>query len=316
MRFFKTLQKSRTEETVKKGVAEETNPKGVKKRRRANKSPEDLIISEMKFGKPAAAVSTAIDSLPDTVPAVSEAEPASALSKIISVEVAPSLVNPRIVALTQPNSAYCEEYRSLRTQILHKSQRQKMRSIVIASVLPGEGKSITALNLSWLLAQTDGINALIIDCDLRRPCLTDYLGITTGAGLSDVLDGKSRPLQTIVRIEPAGLYLLPGGQPRSDVAEILSGPRFGAVLDELHDFFDYIIIDAPPLGIFTDATVLINQTDAALLVVRANHSNYKTAERIMERLPRERMLGAVLNYSDDLIAGDSHYYDYYYQQNS
>ena len=100
-------------------------------------------------------------------------------------------VEPRLVAITQPHSNYCEEYRSLRTQILHKSQRQKLQSIVVASVNPGEGKSVTALNLSWMLAQTDGVKALIIDSDLRMPSLTDYLGIETDKGFSDILSGKA-----------------------------------------------------------------------------------------------------------------------------
>ena len=317
MRFLKTLQKREAEQAaVDRSEVDEPNPKAVKKRRRAIHSSDNLSVRHLKFGKPETPVLTEIEADPDSNPLVSEKKSEDILSKAVSIEVAASLVNPRFVALTQPDSSFCEEYRNLRTQILHKSQRQKLQSIVVASVVPGEGKSITALNLSWLLAQTDGIKALIIDCDLRRPCLTEYLGLETDVGLSDVLDGKLEPLRAIVRLEPAGLYLLSGGQPRSDVAELLSGPKFGEVLAAVRDLFDFVIIDAPPLGIFTDATVLINQTDGALLVVRANHSNYSAMERILARLPRERMIGAVLNDSDDLIGGDSSYYDYYYPKNS
>lgn len=316
MRFLKTLQKREAEQAVNRSEVDELNPKPAKKRRRTSHSSDGLIVQQLKFGKPETPVLTDVDVQPDSNPLVSETKPEDVLSKAVSIEVTASLVNPRIVALTQPDSAFCEEYRNLRTQILHKSQRQKLQSIVVASVVPGEGKSITALNLSWLLAQTDGMKALIIDCDLRRPCLTEYLGVEADVGLSDVLDGKLDPLRTIVRLEPAGLYLLPGGQPRSDVAELLSGPKFGEVLTAVRDLFDFVIIDAPPLGIFTDANILINQTDGALLVVRANHSNYSAMERILARLPRDRMIGAVLNHSDDLIGGDSSYYDYYYPKNS
>jgi capsular exopolysaccharide synthesis family protein len=315
MRFLKTLQKREAERAVNGSEIDESNQKA-KKRRRKSHSSDTLIVQQLKFGQPETSVLSEVDSHSAPNHHVPETKSENALSKVVSVEVAPSHVNSRFVALTQPDSAYCEEYRSLRTQILHKSQRRKLQSIVVASVVPGEGKSITALNLSWLLAQTDGINALIIDCDLRRPCLTEYLGVETDLGLSDILEGKSNPLQTIVRLEPAGLYLLPGGQQRSDVAELLSGPKFGEVLAAVSGLFDFVIIDAPPLGIFTDAAVLINQTDGALLVVRADHSNYSAMERVLERLPRERMLGAVLNHSDDLISGDSNYYDYYYPKNS
>jgi Mrp family chromosome partitioning ATPase len=95
---------------------------------------------------------------------------------------------------------------------LHKSQKQKLQSIVIASVGPSEGKSITALNLSWLLAQTSDVRALIIDSDLRMPSLTDYLGIEAETGLSDVLEGTSSLTDSIVRLEPAGLHLLPAAR--------------------------------------------------------------------------------------------------------
>src|SRR5207253_9352487 len=127
------------------------------------------------------------------------------LPDFVSWEVDAERVEPRLVAITQPHSSYCEEYRSLRTHVLHKSQRQKLQSIVVASVNPSEGKSVTALNLSWMLAQTDGVKCLIIDSDLRMPSLADYLGIETDKGLSDVLAGTATLAESIVRLEPSGL---------------------------------------------------------------------------------------------------------------
>ena len=229
----------------------------------------------------------------------------------ISWEVEAERVEPRLVAITHPHSNYCEEYRSLRTQVLHKSQRQKLQAIVVASANPSEGKSVTALNLSWLLAQTDGVKALVIDSDLRMPSLTDYLGIETDKGLSDVLSGRTTLRESIIRLEPAGLHLLPGGEARSDVAELISGPKFREILREAREIFDYIIIDAPPLGIFTDATVLINQADGAMLVVRAGHTRYAQLDRILENLPRDRMLGVVLNQSEDILDETHYNYGYY-----
>ena len=127
---------------------------------------------------------------------------------------------------------------------------------MITSAGVGEGKTLTALNLAWLLAQTDGVKALIIDADLRQPCAADYLGIETECGLSEVLTGQTQFTEAILRLEPSGLHLLPGGAARDDVAELLSGPRFGRLLEEARKHFDYIIIDAPPLGVFTVANLL------------------------------------------------------------
>lgn len=233
------------------------------------------------------------------------------LPDFVSWTVDAERVEPRLVAITQPNSNYCEEYRSLRTHVLHKSQRQKLQAIVVASSNPSEGKSVTALNLSWLLAQTDGVNCLIIDSDLRMPSLGDYLGIETDKGLSHVLDGTAKLADSIIRLEPSGLHLLTGGDARNDVAEMISGPKFKEILREAREMFDFIIIDAPPLGIFTDGTVLINQADGAMLVVRANRTSYSVIDRLLEPLPKDRLLGVVLNQSEDVME-ESHYnYGYY-----
>ena len=228
-----------------------------------------------------------------------------------AVEILPTAVEPHLVAITQPRSAHCEEFRNLRTRILHLAQRQKLQSITIASGSPSEGKSTVALNLAWLLAQTDGVSALIIDSDLRLPCLADYLGVAETPGLSEVFSGTASLQESIVKLQPSGLHLLPGGARRDDVAEMLSGNKFRQVLEQTRTMFDFIIVDAPSLGTFTDASVLINQTDGALLVVRAGKTRYAMTNRLLETLPRERMLGVVLNGSDEGLTDKEHYDSYY-----
>jgi capsular exopolysaccharide synthesis family protein len=187
-----------------------------------------------------------------------------------------------------------------------------MRTFVITSAGMGEGKTVTALNLGWLLAQTEGVRALVIDSDLRQPCATEYLGIDAPRGLSEVLGGELTLQDAIVRLDPAGLYLLPGGNPRDDVADLLSGPTYAGVISEARQMFDFIIIDAPPLGIFTDANVLINRADGALMVVRSGKTRYALVDKLLETLPRERMLGVVLNRADEELESNSYYYQQRY----
>jgi protein-tyrosine kinase len=225
-----------------------------------------------------------------------------------SIEVITSRVEPHLVAITDPRTPHAEHYRSLRTRILQASERRKVQAVVVSSAGVAEGKTVTALNLAWLLAQTDGVRALLVDGDLRQPCAAHYLALDAPTGLSEVLAGRAKLNDTIVRLEPSGLHLLPGGTPRDNCAELLSGPKFSAVLAELRRMFDYIIIDAPPLGIFTDATVLINRADAALMVVRAGRTRYGTLDRVLEPLPRERLLGVVLNGAEDDGTNASNYY--------
>jgi len=233
-----------------------------------------------------------------------------------TVEISQARVEPHLIAITDPRSPHAEQYRALRTRVLHAGERRHIQAIVVSSAGVMEGKTVTALNLAWLLAQTDGVRALLIDGDLRNPCASDYLGIDAAAGLSEVLAGETTLQQTIVKLEPAGLYLLPGGTVRDNVAEILSGPKFSSLLAELRRMFDYIIIDAPPLGIFTDATVLIGRADGALMVVRSGKTRYAALDRVLEPLPRERLLGIILNGADDHNDDSSSYYQRrYYRRN-
>ncbi len=327
MSIFNALQKKRTEDPNTSGQISTKNVVPFEKNgRRTNLPPELFAQMDIKIGSPSSAFTGQSDSmigtaLPDLNSNITAGANMNAdgltrsviktLPDFVTWNVDAERVEPRLVAITHPHSTYCEEYRSLRTHVLHKSQRQKLQSIVVASVNPSEGKSVTALNLSWLLAQTDGVSCLIIDSDLRMPSLADYIGIEAEKGLSDILTGETTLKESIIRLEPSGLHILPGGEARNDVAELISGPKFKEILREAREMFDYVIIDAPPLGIFTDATVLINHADGAMLVVRANRTKYASLERVLEQLPKERMLGVVLNQSEDVLA-ESHYnYGYY-----
>src|SRR5678816_1746486 len=230
----------------------------------------------------------------------------------VTFDVSPSRVEPHLIAVSQPRSAYTEKYRELRTKLLQASERTQMRAIVVTSAGIAEGKTLTALNLAWLLAQTDGVRALVIDSDLRRPCATDYLGIDAKEGLSEVLGGQLSLEDAIVRLEPSGLYLLPGGRPRDDVAELLSGPSYGRILNEVRRMFDYIIIDAPPLGIFSDASVLMQRADGGILVVRAGKTRYSTVDKLLDQMPKEKLLGVVLNRTEEQPEAASYYYAHRY----
>lgn len=315
MKFLKALQKNQSGSAANKGAANGSAKKG---ETNGHELPE-VLGHDLKIGGPNSLIRRAGVSAVNT-------ETTDAVSEIVGTElgtvdgaavrerrhfreltVDPAAVNPHLVAITQSQSGYCEEYRSLRTHVLHKSQEQHLQSIVIASVGPGEGKSVTALNLAWLLAQTEGVHALVIDSDLRMPSLTKYLGIASEIGLSDVLDGTATLDDAIIQLKPSGLCLLPGGHARGDVAELISGSNFKEILGETREMFDYVIIDAPPLAIFTDAAVLINHADAALLVVKANQTKYKDIDRVLNSLPRKRLLGTILNQSEDSLMTDGYY---------
>ena len=229
----------------------------------------------------------------------------------VTFDVSPSRVEPHLIAVSQPRSAYTEQFRALRTKILEAGERMQMRAFVVTSAGIAEGKTLTALNLAWLLAQTEGVRAFVIDSDLRRPCATDYLGIDAQLGLSEVLGGqinlKTPSCASNLRAAPAARWA-----PRDDVAELLSGPSYARILEEVRRMFDYIIIDAPPLGIFTDANVLMSKADAGLLVVRAGKTRYSVVDKLLEQMPKEKVLGVVLNRTQEQPDESPYYYQHRY----
>lgn len=268
-----------------------------------NESPLGAALHDGSFSHPAGATLDAASS--------------TRTPQFPSVEISVARVEPHLVSITQPRSAFCEQFRSLRTRVLQAGERRKMQVFVITSVSTAEGKTMASLNLSWILAQTSGIRTLLIDGDLRRPCATDYLGIEADiarTGLSEVLAGEADLKNSIIRLEPSGLHLLPGGAARPDVADLLAGSKFKEVLTEARRMFDYIIIDAPPLGIFTDAAMLMNRADGAMIVVRSGRIAYATLERILAPLPQERLLGVILNGTDEKLEENSYYYQKRYSR--
>ena len=122
------------------------------------------------------------------------------IPEFVSIEISATRVEPHLVAITQPRSAHAEKYRSLRTRVLQAGERRKMQAFVVTSSNVMEGKTLTSINLSWLLAQTDGMRALLIDGDLRNPSAADYLGMPERPGLSEVLAGQATLAQAIVRL--------------------------------------------------------------------------------------------------------------------
>lgn len=315
MRFLKTLQRAQVERPEKPdGAAGKTAVNG------SSSGPQGILANEdLKIGMPElrpAALENGSRARHESGMApkleLAVVPPVAVEEKFLEFAIDPDRINKRLVAITQPQSAYTEEYRSLRTHVLHACRKRDLKTIVILSCGSSEGKSITAVNLAWLLAQTDGVKALVIDSDMRLASIDEYLGIEARFGLSDVLDGKVSLRDAIVRIAPAGLHVLPAGDQRFDVAEMISGPTFKSILEEARGMFDCVIIDAPPLGLFSDAAELVNQADGALFVVRSNRVNYGDIGRILNSVPKERIIGAVLNCAEnEPLKKDYYNYSYY-----
>lgn len=218
-------------------------------------------------------------------------------------------LHTRLVLFTDSQSAGCEQYRTLRTQVFHAAEKQLTQVILVTSAVAGEGKTSTILNLAWAIAQSREKRVLVIDSDLRRPSISSYLGLDFELGFGEVLNGVSDALPSIVRVADSTLYILSSSREEGQPAELLSKERVAETLAELRNYFDYILIDAPPVVAFADARLLANHADAVIIVVRAGLAGHSTVERAIEALPHNRILGVVLNGADQM--SEVGYYGYY-----
>ncbi|MFN0108000.1 MAG: polysaccharide biosynthesis tyrosine autokinase [Blastocatellia bacterium] len=223
--------------------------------------------------------------------------------------IQPTKLHPRLVLLTNPQAPECEQYRSLRTQLFHAAEKRKAQVVIITSTLAGEGKTSTTINLGLAIAQSEK-RVLVIDGDLRRPAVAEYLGTRAKAGFGEALRGEADPLDLLFTIEGHELYLLAVSRESSNPTELLSSERWAGMIGELRRHFDFILIDSPPVLPFADARLLANHSDAVILVVRAGMAQYETVEKAIEALPAGKMLGVTLN--DAELTEEAGYYDYYY----
>jgi len=214
----------------------------------------------------------------------------------------------RVIFHTDPSSPGADRFRLLRMRLQQLGTARKVRTLLITSPLPGDGKSTIALNLATALAEGGKRTVLLIEADLHRSSLVQQLGLKARSGLAECLEGGLNPLSAVRRLEPLGWYLLTAGQPHSNPTELLQSETLGVVMQKLSPHFDWILIDSPPVAPLTDALSLWRHSNASLLVSRAGRTPSEGLERAISFLGREHVLGVVLNGVEEL---DQLYSDYY-----
>lgn len=210
-----------------------------------------------------------------------------------------------------PNVA--EEYKLLRTHILHKTKKDNLNTIMIAGPRPDEGKSLTAINISISIAQEINQTVLLVDTDLRNPSVNTYFGFPIKKGLIDYLrDGEPIP-DLLIHPEGIGnLVILPGGKPTSEAAELIKSPQMVDLVHELkHCYHDrYVLFDLPPVINFADALAFAPLVDGIVIVIEAGRTTREDIQQCLEMLQEFNVLGIVLNkvrYKEE----ENSYYDYY-----
>ena len=199
-----------------------------------------------------------------------------------------------LVTLTDVRSPRAEAYRSLRTNLEFSSLDEPLHSLLVSSASPSEGKSTTLANLGVINAQA-GKRVILLDCDLRRPRLHELLGLSNNAGVSTALleQDSALPLQDT---EVDNLRVMTSGPLPLNPADLLASKRMDALLDQLIEQSDLVLLDAPPVTAATDAALLATKVDGVLLVVSAGDTKREHAERAKGLLEKvsANVVGAVL----------------------
>ena len=213
-----------------------------------------------------------------------------------------------------PDAPELGHYKLLRTQIVQRCKPHNWNMIMITSTLPGEGKTLTSINLAATFAKTPAQTALLVDCDLQRQSIHQYLGISSPMGLADYLQ-KDAPLKDLI-IWPGveKLTIISGGDTLRNSAELLTSPRMAELAAEMKTRYPdrFLFFDTPPLLADTDAMAFAPLVDCILMVVHPRTSLNDT-QRALELVPKEKLLGFVLNRIESSNK-DYYYYRYGYKK--
>ena len=214
---------------------------------------------------------------------------------------------------TAERNQAAEQFRTLRSRLYHARQKQALQKLLVASALPGEGKTFVAANLAQVLVQQKGRRALLIDADLRRPSLHVCLGAPPSPGLTDYLCGEADEASVLQRGPMENLFFIPGGKAVENPAELAGNGRLNTLLAGLSSSFDWIVIDSPAAVPFSDASLLANACDSVLIVIDAHATPFDVAQKTVQELRSKPLLGVALNgVAGKDLASQYKYGKYYY----
>jgi exopolysaccharide/PEP-CTERM locus tyrosine autokinase len=221
--------------------------------------------------------------------------------------------NEYIITMTKPDSPIAEEYRRLKSMLIRETKPDFLNTVMVTSAIEREGKSITSINLAITLAQEIDHTILLIDADLRRPMLHEYLGIEVKYGLSDYLTKDIDIEDILVKTGIGNLILLPAGHSVDNPAELLSSQKMRDLINEVkHRYMDrYVIIDTPPILQFADAISMGSLVDGVIFVVKEATAQKKSIENALNLIKDLKVLGIVFNCAS-IENLDGHYSRYYY----
>jgi capsular exopolysaccharide synthesis family protein len=212
-----------------------------------------------------------------------------------------------LICLTDKESLGAEKFRFLAVRLRQIQQARPLKRLLITSTIPEEGKSMVCGNLAAVMARRKQHKILLLEGDLRRPVLSTRLGLGKLSGLTEWMRGTG-PMTSIYHLEAAGFWFLPAGRPAENPLELMQSGRLAPLMDQLAAWFDWVIIDSPPVLPLADTTLWMKLADGILLVAREGVTQKRQLQRGVEILEPSKLLGMVLNSSSNSD------HDNYYQR--
>lgn len=215
----------------------------------------------------------------------------------------------KLITKLNPKSPISEQYRTIRTNIQFSSIDKEIRSLIVTSPGPGEGKTTTIANLAVVFAQ-QGKTVLLIDADMRKPTVHYTFNLMNTIGLTNVLTRQMDLMEAVVQTDEKKLYVLPSGPIPPNPAELLGSKAMDEFLERVYEEFDVVLFDTPPILAVTDAQIMANRCDGTILVVSSGKTEIEQAIKAKEMLQaaNARILGVVLN--NKKVKGNQYYYYY------
>ena len=251
-----------------------------------------LIVSALIF---------VIEYLDDAIKEPDQVEEAIGLPTLASIERMTGSSDRseiyRLAALLYPRSTAAEAYRGLRTNIEFAALDLQVRTLLVTSAVPSEGKTVTAANLAVVFAQ-GGRRVLLVDADLRKPGVHDMFALANDVGLTDLLRGEGLTLAALAKpTEQKNLEILTAGRHPPNPAELLGSQRMRALLPLMAESYDLVVFDSPPLDVFADSAVLSSFLEGTILVIEAKRGRRAKVRAARDALVRANanILGVVIN---------------------
>jgi len=216
-------------------------------------------------------------------------------------------VEGHLVSLPDGGTPASEAFHLLGIRLRHLRRQRPLNKLLITSTIPQEGKSMVAANLACTLALRTQQKVLLLEGDVRRPTQSKIFGVSNRAGICNWLNGEKSLIHCMYRLEGPGIWILPAGEATGNSLELLQSGRMTPMMEQLTSWFDWVVIDSPPILPLADTSVWTNIADGVLLVVRQGTSQKRQLERGLEAIGTQKLIGALLNSAKGVPHTDYYY---------